>query len=92
MEKKPCVRCGYCCTQYLVPIVKVPELGPIGGNIIAIDGAKERCPHLEGEAPGEYSCKIHSYEWFPDTPCGQFNSDGCIFGAYIIDKYRGRKR
>jgi hypothetical protein len=84
ISKKSCVRCGHCCTQYFTVIVVIPELGPRKDNIRSINMLEERCPHLEGDRPGEYSCRIHEYEWFKDTPCGQYNSDGCTLGEYII--------
>jgi len=74
-----CLRCGYCCLNYLVVVVKDPNIGIANDNFIALDGTK-RCPHLEGNEPGKYSCKIHEYDWFKDTPCsehGQIETQAC---------------
>lgn len=67
-------------------------LGPIEGNLRAIDTNKEPCPHLRGETPGEYSCAIHDKIWYKDTPChshGQIErspNDLCRIGNHIINK------
>jgi len=65
-----CLKCGYCCLTYLIPIVKDPNKEISDNNILVLDGSV-RCPHLQGTKSGEYFCKIHHYEWFKDTPCGQ---------------------
>jgi hypothetical protein len=79
----------------MVVIVVDPEVGPVPGNLKAI-GFKldqpERCPHLQGDEPGSYSCAIHHYPWFKDTPCGthgqieQNPNDPCRIGAYLTKK------
>jgi hypothetical protein len=58
----------------LVTIVIDPDLpNPfVRDNLRAFDQNNERCPHLRGENPGEYSCAIYDRPWFKDTPCGQF--------------------
>ena len=90
-----CLRCGYCCTQYFTVIVVDPDKydpdDPDESNLRGIDLSKERCPHLRGDIPGEYSCAIHHYPWFADTPCGmhtQFErSDSpCRIGTQIMKK------
>jgi len=60
-------------------------------NYKTFDQAKERCPHLRGENVGEYSCSIHHYPWFKDTPCGthtQFETtdSNCRMGDYFLKK------
>jgi len=85
-KRKPCVRCGYCCTNYLVSIIVDPEIGYADGNIKSINTLEEKCPHLEGDKPGKYSCKVHHFDWFEDSPCGRFNADGCLLGDYILEK------
>jgi len=71
-------------------IVVDPELGPIEGNLLGLDGS-ERCPHLRGDAP-PFSCAIHDYEWFPDTPCGRHGQiekspdDPCRMGDYQLKR------
>lgn len=39
---------------------------------------------------GEYFCKIHHYEWFKDTPCGEFTqvereNSKCRIGNYKVN-------
>lgn len=88
-----CLRCGYCCTQLSVIVVKNPEYGIKEGNLIPV-GMKgpERCPHLMGVKPGEYSCSIHDREWFKDTPCATHQShyfhnehEECPMGRHILN-------
>lgn len=85
-----CLRCGHCCIKYAVVIVDDPELGPVDGNLIARTGLDGPCQHLRGDKPGEYSCAIHHYDWFPDTPCGQFTQmethpdTPCRMGEYLL--------
>lgn len=79
-----CLKCGWCCTNLEVPIVIDPELGPQPGNIKTIHGFLERCPHLQGDVPGKYSCAIHDKEWYAESPCGTYNpEDPCICGFRI---------
>ena len=68
-NKMKCLRCGYCCLNSLVVIVVDPKLGITKGNLKAINLKEEKCPHLEGEKPGEYNCKIHDEPWYKETPC-----------------------
>lgn len=88
IKLQPCVSCGYCCLTSLVVIVVDPNLGIVEGNLKAINALEERCPHLQGEEPGKYSCNIHHYKWFKDTPCAQHNSNGCRWGRYILEKWK----
>lgn len=85
-----CMRCGHCCLKYCVVVVKDPEKGLDKDNIIFLDG-NTRCPHLIGDKIGQYSCKIHSYSWFADTPCGEHeqferSNTKCRIGEYLIEK------
>lgn len=85
-----CLRCGYCCHNYLVAIVDDPEKGLSEDNIIVHEG-KGPCKHLLGNKPGEYSCSVHDKEWYKETPCfshGQIESspdDECRLGRHILD-------
>jgi len=85
-----CLRCGYCCKTYSVVIVDDPEKGIQQDNLKARMG-DESCQHLEGDKPGEYSCAIHDYPWYEETPCfqhGQIEQEDsdCRLGRYILDK------
>lgn len=87
-----CLKCGYCCLNFLIVIIKEPKKGIVEGNLEALDGTK-RCPHLIGNKPGEYSCSIHHYDWFKDTPCGEYSQverqeRNCRTGDYIIKTQR----
>jgi hypothetical protein len=74
----------------LIPVVIDPEKPIVEDNILCIDGT-QRCPHLTGDKPGEYFCKIHHYEWFAETPCGQFSQieredSDCRIDAHLLQK------
>ncbi len=84
-----CVRCGHCCKQYMVIIVDDPEKGLAEGNLIPHMGTGEPCKHLVGDAPGSYSCGVHHYPWFEETPCADFTQIGkddekCRMGVYVL--------
>jgi len=84
-----CLRCGYCCIRYDVIIVDNPDLGIVDGNLIHKPG-DERCKHLRGDKPGEYSCAVHEYPWYKETPCFQFTqieaeNSACRVGQYVLD-------
>jgi len=87
-----CLRCGYCCVMYNVTILENPMLGINKDNLIH-KGYLERCQHLEGAEPGEFSCAIHNYAIYRDTPCYQHSqiekdeTDECRMGRYQIDKF-----
>lgn len=86
-----CLRCGWCCTYNWVMIVKDPEKGIQEGNIIEHLGQGQPCPHLEGDKPGEYSCKVHDRPWYKQTPCyshGQIErgNTNCRLGDHILAK------
>ena len=68
-----------------------PDKGPVEGNLKAIgQHGMERCQHLMGNKPGEFSCAIHNKKWYKDTPCFQHGQierskdDVCRMGEYII--------
>lgn len=85
-----CLRCGYCCTTYLVVIVDDPEKGIAEDNIVVQNG-EHRCKHLQGDAVGVYSCALHDYPWYKETPCfdyGQIETSSdteCRMGRFILD-------
>jgi hypothetical protein len=83
-----CLRCGYCCLTMLIPIIIDPNKGFKENNVDLLDGTKH-CPHLKGDKPGNYSCNIHHYKWFKDTPCGQYtqiesSNSNCRTGNYKL--------
>lgn len=89
-----CVRCGNCCRNYMVMIVDDPQLGITEGNVIVHIGNDTPCKHLEGDKPGEYSCKVHSEPWYEKSPCfshGQIESSPdcvCRIGEYILNNQK----
>ena len=66
-----------------------PDLGVVEGNLDA-KHTGDRCPHLVGEQPGEYSCAIHEHENYKLTPCYQFGqieireTDKCRIGVWQL--------
>jgi hypothetical protein len=92
-----CLRCGYCCTSLLAVVVDDPEIGITPENLITIgrSGEKERCKHLRGEAPGEYSCAVHDRPWYPETPCAAYQSHwpsvNCRMGDYLLARHKEGK-
>ncbi len=85
-----CLRCGHCCKTYSVMIIDDPEKGITEDNIIHHEG-KGPCKHLIGDKPGNYSCSIHHYSWYEETPCsshGQIErrDSNCRMGEYILKK------
>jgi len=85
-----CLRCGHCCKTYVVVIVDDPEKGIVDDNLIGHIGDGP-CKHLEGDKPGNYSCKLHNYPWYKETPCYQYGqieadpSDECRTGRWMLD-------
>lgn len=84
-----CLRCGYCCKNYIVGIVDDPDKGIEEDNIIAHMGDGTPCKHLRGDKPGEYSCAIHDRPWYEETPCyshGQVEkgNTNCRMGEYLL--------
>lgn len=90
-----CLRCGYCCTSLLVVIVVDPDKGIEYENLRGINCLEERCPHLRGDKPGEYSCAVHDREWYPESPCAQYQShwpeQKCRMGEFLVEG-EGRER
>lgn len=86
-----CLRCGSCCITYDVIIVNDPNLGIVDDNLIA-KHTGDKCPHLKGNKPGEYSCTIHKRKWYKNTPCyahgqiEQSTNDLCRQGNYILNR------
>lgn len=85
-----CFRCGYCCTSLLAVIVVDPDKGLAEDNftMIGTSGNKERCPHLRGDTPGEFSCAVHDRDWYPETPCADYQSHWperpCRVGEFLL--------
>ena len=88
-HKMICLRCGYCCKQHTVVIVDDPKKGIREDNLVTREGGIP-CQHLTGNESGEYSCAIHHYPWYKETPCfshGQIErspDDVCRMGEYIL--------
>lgn len=90
-----CLRCGYCCNKYDVIIVDDPDKGPVEGNLKEKPSG-QRCQHLRGDKPGEYSCAIHDRPWYKDTPCFAFTqiergNTPCRMGEYLLEKLKNAK-
>ena len=73
----------------MVVIVDDPEKGIADGNLIFHDGMQQPCKHLQGDKPGEYSCALHDYPWYDETPCfshGQIErgNTNCRMGEWIL--------
>lgn len=86
-----CFRCGYCCTTLLAVIVADPDAPEVfaESNLRGINMLEERCPHLKGDQPGEYSCSIHDRPRFKDTPCADYQShwpgQPCRMGNMLVN-------
>lgn len=84
-----CCRSGHCCFEYEVIIVDDPALGIVEGNLIS-KHTGDRCQHVRGDAPGEYSCVIHDEPWYDETPCYAYSQieqspdSLCRVGEYIL--------
>ena len=83
-----CLRCGKCCRDYAVVVVKNPDIGISLDNMhaVPIDGP---CPHLRGDKPGNYFCAVHDRPWYPETPCAAHSQIGrpeapCRVGDVIM--------
>jgi len=90
-----CLQCGRCCF-YAVIIIKPESISEdldmdclTDDDLMALDGT-EKCPHLTWEGRKAF-CNIHHYDWFPDTPCGQFTQieasphSFCRIGKNMLD-------
>lgn len=85
-----CLRCGYCCISYDVIIVDDPKKGIIEDNL-KHKPTGEKCQHLIGEKPGEYSCAIHNESWYEETPCYRHTqiepeNKPCRMGEHLLNK------
>ena len=89
-----CLRCGYCCKNYIVGIVDDLEKGPVSENLTVNKGDGTPCKHLTGDKPGNYSCLAHNYSWYKETPCfshGQqefSKNTPCRMGEFILGEFR----
>lgn len=90
-----CLRCGYCCTHLMAIIVVDPEVGiePENLKVIGLEAPEkmERCPHLRGDTPGEYSCAVHDREWYKYSDCAAYDQIGekdsnCRVGERVLRK------
>ena len=86
-----CLRCGYCCKNLCVVVIKDPKLGLKEDNTFFHNGNGKPCIHLLGEKPGEYSCAIHNEKWYKETPCFAHDQVGhpdanCRTGEYMLKK------
>jgi len=92
-----CLRCGHCCHECSVMIVDDPEIG-LSEDLSEIEKnikykpSGQRCQHLVGDKPGEYSCAIHDKPWYKETPCfshGQIErspDDPCRIGVHMLER------
>jgi hypothetical protein len=77
--------------KYDVIIVDDPSKGIKESNL-KHKPSGERCQHLKGNKPGEYSCAIHNESWYKETPCYQFTqieksiNTPCRMGVYTMKK------
>lgn len=84
-----CLRSGYCCIHYDVVIIDDPEKGLAEDNLIHKPSGIV-CQHLKGDNQGSYSCSLHDYPWYKETPCfshGQIEEspeNNCRLGEYIL--------
>ena len=53
----------------LVAVVIDPAKGPAEDNLEAQGITGKPCRHLKGDKPGNYSCAVHDYSWYKETPC-----------------------
>ena len=91
-----CLRCGHCCVNYDVIIIKNGDL-PISEDNVVHKPSGERCPHLRGDSPGAYSCAIHDHPEYKQTPCFDFTQvedsvdDPCRMGVYVLKQVHHAK-
>ena len=77
----------------MVIIVDDPKKGISQDNLIAHNGDGKPCQHLQGDKPGEFSCALHDYPWYKETPCfshGQIEQENsnCRLGEYVLEHKR----
>lgn len=90
-----CVRCGYCCYQYDVIIIKpefcVPEfkMSEVKEFMVMHKKSGEKCPHLYFD--GDIAvCKLHNFKWYKQTPCYTHNTEinnhlDCLLGTKVMN-------
>jgi len=65
-----CYRCGYCCIDYDVVILKD------GGNDFFYKQMGLPCPNLRWDSQDLAFCSVHDQPWFIETPCFTYK-DAC---------------
>lgn len=100
-----CLRCGHCCIEYDVVIVKgylkVKSLFGKDGNLaegvelIYKEGGKV-CPHLSFENE-QAVCSVHDAPWYKQTPCFAYTqterrNSPCRMGKYLRENKEGQQR
>lgn len=89
-----CLRCGYCCINSMVVIIKpeyveVADLKNEEHFMVKMDGIE--CPHLSWN-DRQAICALHNYPWYKKTPCyshGQIEESkdcDCRMGRYLLDR------
>ena len=79
-----CYRCGHCCIECGVTIVRPEFLKYYSythhkDEMVVFKNANVPCPHLAWDNGNKTICKVHHYEWFRYTPCCKHKSnDSCI--------------
>jgi len=92
-----CLRCGYCCVQYLVGIIIDPDKEVAEDNVVAKESGV-RCRHLVGDTPGNFSCKLHGLKMYKETPCFEFGQierspkEVCRMGKFILNQTAEKQR
>lgn len=100
-----CVRCGYCCIDYDVIIIRPEYINEDINDILSKDfNAADKiaihkpcgikCPHLDYDEDGIATCKVHDKPWYKGTPCDSHTQIGkedavCRIGNMTI-KTKGR--
>ena len=87
-----CLRCGYCCKKLFVVVIDDPDIGFSDSDNYATFGlsgdGSDPCKHLRGDSSGNYSCSVHDREWYPETPCAQYQSHWpervCRMGEMLV--------
>lgn len=84
-----CLRSGCCCINMDVIILINPDNGYSESNMTHKKSG-EKCPHLRGPGPGEYSCAIHNHEIYKLTPCYEFGqiesrNQNCRLGNHLLE-------
>jgi len=87
-----CLRCGQCCKKLLAVVVIDPDLGIVESNLETVGITGEPCRHLRGNEPGDYSCAVHEYPWYKETPCYRFtqiekSNSYCRTGLFTLGRH-----